>query len=88
MAITGESDSSIDFNSHAHVERDTKATAYLKSANNFNSHAHVERDRRRHLTQQDLAISTHTLTWSVTRADTVKFGFCANFNSHAHVERD
>ena len=26
------------------MERDTKATAYLKNANNFNSHAHVERD--------------------------------------------
>ena len=33
-------------------------------------------------------ISTHTLTWSVTK----KFGYnrtrTENFNSHAHVERD
>ena len=32
----------------------------------FNSHAHVERDGSRLAIQFDIAISTHTLTWSVT----------------------
>ena len=33
------------------------------------------------------AISTHTLTWSVTTRSFV-FAVVKNFNSHAHVERD
>ena len=33
---------------------------------NFNSHAHVERDVRSWTIMQSSAISTHTLTWSVT----------------------
>ena len=32
-------------------------------------------------------ISTHTLTWSVTRLKILQ-GLNENFNSHAHVERD
>ena len=32
----------------------------------FNSHAHVERDAVNANTVKNLAISTHTLTWSVT----------------------
>ena len=38
---------------------------------NFNSHAHVERDCSLMLSGMSLAISTHTLTWSVT--DYLKF---------------
>ena len=34
------------------------------------------------------AISTHTLTWSVTRNDSIYHDFGRHFNSHAHVERD
>ena len=34
---------------------------------NFNSHAHVERDHHRLFSFQLFFISTHTLTWSVTR---------------------
>ena len=34
---------------------------------NFNSHAHVERDKRYFVWSEKLDISTHTLTWSVTR---------------------
>ena len=34
------------------------------------------------------AISTHTLTWSVTADKTTLKGVKGNFNSHAHVERD
>ena len=34
-----------DFNSHAHVERDSGVFAiFVKFFTNFNSHAHVERD--------------------------------------------
>ena len=33
-----------NFNSHAHVERDTANKATSISLINFNSHAHVERD--------------------------------------------
>ena len=36
--------------------------------NDFNSHAHVERDRRYSSNAMVNAISTHTLTWSVTYA--------------------
>ena len=35
-------------------------------SSNFNSHAHVERDIDAETGQADKAISTHTLTWSVT----------------------
>ena len=35
-----------------------------------------------------LPISTHTLTWSVTRSSTDIGKVRNNFNSHAHVERD
>ena len=55
-----------NFNSHAHVERDVveqKSIHYLK---NFNSHAHVERDLADWLKYENVIISTHTLTWSVT----------------------
>ena len=33
-------------------------------------------------------ISTHTLTWSVTRKQEESEETSENFNSHAHVERD
>ena len=36
----------------------------------------------------ELAISTHTLTWSVTGTDRAEVEPQYNFNSHAHVERD
>ena len=35
-----------------------------------------------------MAISTHTLTWSVTCKDLRRVSLCVYFNSHAHVERD
>ena len=33
-------------------------------------------------------ISTHTLTWSVTKSNINNKQMYKNFNSHAHVERD
>ena len=40
----------------------------------FNSHAHVERDGSRLAIQFDIAISTHTLTWSVTNSTVAPAG--------------
>ena len=34
----------MDFNSHAHVERDTNEQLKAEILRHFNSHAHVERD--------------------------------------------
>ena len=38
----------------------------MNDAENFNSHAHVERDYEDNDTEDQVTISTHTLTWSVT----------------------
>ena len=55
-----------NFNSHAHVERDFRHMTRNVHQVNFNSHAHVERDKIGLRPIQFFAISTHTLTWSVT----------------------
>ena len=58
----------MNFNSHAHVERDLLENLEGAKDWNFNSHAHVERDPvpYGYLVAAE-KISTHTLTWSVTR---------------------
>ncbi len=56
-----------NFNSHAHVERDHMPTVSRRKQQHFNSHAHVERDPSLSEIEQSLIISTHTLTWSVTK---------------------
>ncbi len=56
----------VNFNSHAHVERDTVKTIQHNLNDNFNSHAHVERDIANERGRNTMPISTHTLTWSVT----------------------
>ena len=56
----------MNFNSHAHVERDYSGFATGTNYQDFNSHAHVERDRTWEDFDFTLNISTHTLTWSVT----------------------
>ena len=56
------------FNSHAHVERDLVDNVVYYNHRHFNSHAHVERDIDEHRLSSILWISTHTLTWSVTRS--------------------
>ena len=48
----------------------------------------MERDLQSDTFHNDLVISTHTLTWSVTRKLKKKENGIADFNSHAHVERD
>ena len=45
MFGAGNEPTSVDFNSHAHVERDLGLTPDDFQPKNFNSHAHVERDR-------------------------------------------
>ena len=56
----------INFNSHAHVERDNLTEVNVMNNKDFNSHAHVERDCFATLFVKQNMISTHTLTWSVT----------------------
>ena len=64
---SGLTNEQLNFNSHAHVERDYTTGAGTAIVFNFNSHAHVERDCKNHAHQTYLQnISTHTLTWSVT----------------------
>ena len=77
-----------DFNSHAHVERDTAYKRKNIFSVYFNSHAHVERDNVVNLLTMYNTISTHTLTWSVTANIGIIFINMMHFNSHAHVERD
>ena len=55
------------FNSHAHVERDLRSSTESEVEVNFNSHAHVERDQMKCDIYVLKKISTHTLTWSVTK---------------------
>ena len=79
----------MNFNSHAHVERDIKYSLLNLPYFDFNSHAHVERDYFvNKFGERDFYISTHTLTWSVTKALEMKDTEEKDFNSHAHVERD
>ena len=41
---SGLTNEQLNFNSHAHVERDIEFYQFLVIAEYFNSHAHVERD--------------------------------------------
>ena len=77
-----------NFNSHAHVERDAFDIETSSFYDDFNSHAHVERDKYLFTHVNDIFISTHTLTWSVTKYNKNCIDEINNFNSHAHVERD
>ena len=77
-----------DFNSHAHVERDGTHQKTIITEEDFNSHAHVERDDTMVVMLSISRISTHTLTWSVTRLSATLQKMYQYFNSHAHVERD
>ena len=58
-----------NFNSHAHVERDILIQYQIVLQKYFNSHAHVERDSPPLFCMNITCISTHTLTWSVTLAN-------------------
>ena len=78
----------VDFNSHAHVERDIYnaagiITGYI-STHTLTWSVTQEKLHRKHYE----IISTHTLTWSVTRDACMVCNANPNFNSHAHVERD
>ena len=48
----------------------------------------MERDRDSITANNVFVISTHTLTWSVTRERGEASQEVSDFNSHAHVERD
>ena len=70
------------------MERDHQGLVDRHPAYNFNSHAHVERDQILLQLIPAYQISTHTLTWSVTRKLRMDKRLTKDFNSHAHVERD
>ena len=70
------------------MERDVNPSERVNLFKDFNSHAHVERDQTLLSARPKRAISTHTLTWSVTIYGCFKDVDTADFNSHAHVERD
>ena len=48
------------------MERDEAMDGTADAIAHFNSHAHVERDKIKPFNSVANAISTHTLTWSVT----------------------
>ena len=79
----------LNFNSHAHVERDGvagKETEYL--VGNFNSHAHVERDPMAYLKKSlSINFNSHAHVERDFKSSRIA-EFSDNFNSHAHVERD
>ena len=70
------------------MERDCFSLNAWERTKDFNSHAHVERDSVTQTVAENVGISTHTLTWSVTYSLTALALYYTNFNSHAHVERD
>ena len=49
------------------MERDQAGNVRRNAVLHFNSHAHVERDQGKSDAATSIAISTHTLTWSVTK---------------------
>ena len=69
------------FNSHAHVERDWRALWEMIFEKHFNSHAHVERDAIWDTMKIKKDISTHTLTWSVTKPF-VDYAFIICISTH------
>ena len=78
----------VNFNSHAHVERDALCITGKPNISNFNSHAHVERDP--HSVSMVSSKSYFNSHAHVERDRSVRgiLFLPANFNSHAHVERD
>ena len=88
MSALTQIDKSLNFNSHAHVERDIVKIYVRLVWVYFNSHAHVERDDNQHIqiwTDDDFNSHAHVERDEIC----MKYGiFESNFNSHAHVERD
>ena len=78
----------LDFNSHAHVERDVMPAWYVTQIR-ISTHTLTWSVTPRDVAHfANLKISTHTLTWSVTANIGIIFINMMHFNSHAHVERD
>ena len=65
-SVTGKTyavcEQEINFNSHAHVERDAHFTTLPLYYTNFNSHAHVERD------DNEINSLLNTLEFQLTRS--------------------
>ena len=78
----------MNFNSHAHVERDDIRSFVSTAYTHFNSHAHVERDEREvlfSLRRRDFNSHAHVERDSLVIESSLLYRY---FNSHAHVERD
>ena len=79
----------LNFNSHAHVERDYLFYLLRPSPLNISTHTLTwSVTKSQDKMEGMLFISTHTLTWSVTREMLIDRISENDFNSHAHVERD
>ena len=79
----------INFNSHAHVERDQQGSCNHRLFVQISTHTLTWSVTTPYcFTSVQQKISTHTLTWSVTRTIDVNIYPQQYFNSHAHVERD
>ena len=78
----------INFNSHAHVERDDARPTIWQLTRNFNSHAHVERDN---YVKWQYDFNGNFNSHAHVERDRKVLKDCVqifHFNSHAHVERD
>ena len=77
-----------NFNSHAHVERDSKLAKQVADDLNFNSHAHVERDCRMNCGNRKVCYFNSHAHVERDEGYVIAEISLYNFNSHAHVERD
>ena len=77
-----------NFNSHAHVERDSDIMSNVDACMDFNSHAHVERDAVEKFPDTlkiEFQLTRSRGAWRTMMIVCTIFNY---FNSHAHVERD
>ena len=91
-SVTGvsvaDSEGNINFNSHAHVERD-QVDMFTIFVLIISTHTLTWSVTSLVVAVNfNITISTHTLTWSVTCYQGGYVSIEINFNSHAHVERD
>ena len=89
LYASGLTNEQLNFNSHAHVERDLHIVTpyhFLKTISTHTLTWSVTDWLKYENVIKD--ISTHTLTWSVTQSKFYDSKVAYDFNSHAHVERD
>ena len=77
-----------NFNSHAHVERDSNHLCSMILVNDFNSHAHVERDNMMGILSLQIKYFNSHAHVERDYKKLINYFTLRYFNSHAHVERD